>query len=236
MNYLSIYNSIITNAIQSNRRRKSIKDKSYVYYESHHIIPKCLGGSNDKENLVLLTAKEHFVAHQLLVKIYPKEHKLVFALRMMCASSTKHIRNNKEYKWIKEKVAASSSASQKGRSYGYKFPKEHSLSVGEKNGMYGKNHTEHTKKIQSTKAKDRDPSTYDSARLPKSESYKKNMREIKQTKRYKLISPGGKEYIFDRCSDASDFSGVSVAALIKLAGNCYKFDHCKNWKCTILPL
>jgi hypothetical protein len=38
------------------------------YYEEHHIIPKSLGGSNDKDNLVLLTAREHFLAHYLLYK------------------------------------------------------------------------------------------------------------------------------------------------------------------------
>lgn len=40
-----------------------------TYTEKHHIIPKSLGGSNDKENLVALTAKEHFVCHLLLTKM-----------------------------------------------------------------------------------------------------------------------------------------------------------------------
>jgi hypothetical protein len=39
------------------------------YCEKHHILPKCLGGSNDKLNLVQLTAREHFICHLLLVKI-----------------------------------------------------------------------------------------------------------------------------------------------------------------------
>jgi hypothetical protein len=38
------------------------------YVEKHHIIPKSLGGSNDKENIVGLTAREHFVCHWLLTK------------------------------------------------------------------------------------------------------------------------------------------------------------------------
>ena len=41
-----------------------------TYFESHHITPKWLGGSNKKENLVLLTAKEHYLAHLLLWKYY----------------------------------------------------------------------------------------------------------------------------------------------------------------------
>jgi 5-methylcytosine-specific restriction endonuclease McrA len=39
------------------------------YAENHHIIPKSLGGSNKKENLVKLTAREHFICHWLLTKM-----------------------------------------------------------------------------------------------------------------------------------------------------------------------
>ena len=40
------------------------------YKEAHHIVPKCLGGSNEHDNLVDLTAREHYIAHILLAKIY----------------------------------------------------------------------------------------------------------------------------------------------------------------------
>lgn len=231
MNYLSIYNSIISRAVLEKRRRKS-----EIYYEAHHIIPKCIGGTNNKDNLVLLTAREHFIAHQLLVKIYPLEYKLVFALRMMCASTNKQIRNNKEYKWIRELVAITSSNLQKGKSYGNKFQKGHILSIGENNGMYGKNHTDETKKIQSEKARQRDSSYYDFLRVPKTENHKNNIQKSKQTKRYILISPEGKEYTFDRIANASEFCGVSKSVLVKLAGNRYGFDHCRNWKISAIDL
>ena len=39
------------------------------YTERHHIIPKSLGGGNNKENLVNLTAREHFICHWLLTKM-----------------------------------------------------------------------------------------------------------------------------------------------------------------------
>ena len=38
------------------------------YKEKHHILPRSLGGSNDKSNLVELTAREHFIVHMLLCK------------------------------------------------------------------------------------------------------------------------------------------------------------------------
>lgn len=54
-----------------------------TYKEVHHIVPRCLGGGNEKSNLVALSPREHFIAHLLLVKIYPNELKLKNALWMM---------------------------------------------------------------------------------------------------------------------------------------------------------
>ena len=78
MNYLKIYNSIIDNSKNHNRKKNKI-----TYYESHHIIPKCHGGSNLKHNIVLLTAKEHFICHKLLTYIYPSDKKLALAVHTM---------------------------------------------------------------------------------------------------------------------------------------------------------
>ena len=39
------------------------------YFETHHKVPRCLGGTDDANNLVNLTAREHYIAHLLLVKI-----------------------------------------------------------------------------------------------------------------------------------------------------------------------
>ncbi len=69
MNYLQIYSDIIENIKLENRKKLKRDNENYVYYERHHILPKCLGGENDKENLVLLTGKEHFICHKLLVLI-----------------------------------------------------------------------------------------------------------------------------------------------------------------------
>lgn len=39
------------------------------YSELHHEIPKSLGGSNEPSNLVRLSAREHFIAHAMLVRM-----------------------------------------------------------------------------------------------------------------------------------------------------------------------
>ena len=45
------------------------------YTENHHIFPKSIGGDNSMDNLVLLTAREHFICHWLLTKmIKNKKH------------------------------------------------------------------------------------------------------------------------------------------------------------------
>ena len=52
------------------------------YKETHHIIPRCFGGGDSKENLVQLTAREHYIAHALLWKMkFPGVHgsKMAFA-------------------------------------------------------------------------------------------------------------------------------------------------------------
>jgi len=59
------------------------------YTELHHIIPQSMGGSNDKENLVYLTAREHFICHWLLIKMTEGEDrsKMLYALNGMKAEN-----------------------------------------------------------------------------------------------------------------------------------------------------
>lgn len=78
MNYLRIYNELIDNA----KQRKEIEG----YTEKHHIIPKCIGGEDVPENIVELTAREHFLAHWLLAREYGG--KLWYAFKFMCTGIT----------------------------------------------------------------------------------------------------------------------------------------------------
>lgn len=57
--------------------------------ERHHILPRCMGGWNG-ENIVKLTAREHFVAHALLARAFPRNDKLSYAFWAMCNQSNKY--------------------------------------------------------------------------------------------------------------------------------------------------
>ena len=102
MDYIKIYNALIEKA--------KVRENTSEYYESHHIVPRCIGGTDDKENLINLTPEEHYVAHQLLVKIYPTNHKLVNAAAMMIPSRP----SNKLYGWLRRRLSAVKSVQQTG--------------------------------------------------------------------------------------------------------------------------
>lgn len=91
MNYEKIYDKIIDRAKIENRKRNDRRE-----YDNHHILPKSLGGSDDDSNLVLLTLKEHLVAHVLLCKIYncdyEKASKMYSAVRRMMSSGRHKVR------------------------------------------------------------------------------------------------------------------------------------------------
>lgn len=67
----------------------------YEYCERHHIVPKCIGGTNDKDNLIDLYAHEHFIAHKLLAKENPTNEDLIRAHFMMAFASNNGLRNIK---------------------------------------------------------------------------------------------------------------------------------------------
>lgn len=94
MNYRYIYCKIISYAKSQNRKRKDGN-----YYELHHILPKSLfpSWSKRKGNLVLLTAREHFFVHQLLLKIYPVTEMFAAVRFMSGITRYKKFLSSREY-------------------------------------------------------------------------------------------------------------------------------------------
>lgn len=132
MDYAKIYNSLIN---------RSLNRELIGYKEKHHIVPRCMGGTDDKSNIVELTPEEHFVAHQLLVKMHPESTKLIFAIVVMSGKN-----NNKMFGWHRRKLAETQSKLKTGVKRG-SMSAEHKKAIGaanagENNGMFGKVWTE----------------------------------------------------------------------------------------------
>lgn len=99
MNYLRIYKLICV---------RGQLERNLLYKESHHIMPKCMGGNDISHNLCNLTAKEHYLAHYLLTKIYPDNIKLLYAFGMMKNVNEFQNRNWNSNQYSKMKNAYSS--------------------------------------------------------------------------------------------------------------------------------
>jgi|688.fasta_scaffold626194_2 hypothetical protein len=154
MNYKQIHDSII------DRAKTRVLPKE-VYTERHHIIPRCMGGSDDKSNLVDLTAKEHFVVHKLLAYIHGGKLWYAFKCMMTLTHKENHERTYKftsrEYEEARVNSAITHSKRMVGENnpqYGVNRSDEHKLRlslsaqgkfIGKENPFYGKKHNDITR-------------------------------------------------------------------------------------------
>lgn len=124
MNYQRIYFEFI-----EDRKSKGI-DKSY-YFENHHILPRSLGGDDSDENLIPLSASDHFFAHLLLAKIYGG--KMSTALFFMAGDNSRSAHGYRAKRWAYE-FAKKAMADQKRKL------------VGELSPAYGRKRSDETKR------------------------------------------------------------------------------------------
>lgn len=154
--YTRIYYSIVDNAQQQTRKKLKRDHPDYIYYDKHHIIPKSLGGNNEKLNLVLLTGQEHFICHWLLTKMTANnhKHKMIYALSMMRCNNRLQGRYStgitsrvyaslKGKRIVSEETRAKMLISNKGRNIGRIMSDEEKINRG--NSRRGATHSEETK-------------------------------------------------------------------------------------------
>lgn len=106
------------NLITERARNRALES----YTETHHILPRSLGGTDDKNNLVKLTAREHFICHWLLTKMHIGESraKMIYALNGMKRSNDFAQRYETKitarvYEKLKKEFAEVHSSTMKGR-------------------------------------------------------------------------------------------------------------------------
>lgn len=138
--YTRWYLTLIKDA-QSKNRKKSDEE----YYESHHIIPRCMGGTEE----VLLTAKEHYIAHLLLCRMTAgsDKHKMINALIKMAYSNSEGQKRYtaRSYSLVRKLIAEKNSEmfrgvpkserakkNMKGRSGTWKRNEEHRRATSER--------------------------------------------------------------------------------------------------------
>lgn len=115
--YTRTYYSIISNAQQQNRIKSNES-----YFENHHIIPDSLGGTLKADNMVLLTAREHFICHMLLPKMLTGQdkHKMIFGFNQMLRISEnqhRHLPKSHQYEYARKELAISLRVLHTGRKH-----------------------------------------------------------------------------------------------------------------------
>lgn len=110
-------------------------------FDSHHILPRCLGGTDCVTNLVKITPEEHYVAHQLLVKMYPGNGKLIWAALAMTGTGNgmgNGRKGNKLYGWLRRAFVENQTGVPKSENTRRNISKAlKGLLVGDKHPLYG---------------------------------------------------------------------------------------------------
>jgi hypothetical protein len=78
--YYTWYQELVEKA----KDRNWSKETAPCYTEIHHVVPRSLGGTNNSDNLVVLSAKEHYVAHRLLSKFTTGNAKMKMTMALFC--------------------------------------------------------------------------------------------------------------------------------------------------------
>jgi translation elongation factor P/translation initiation factor 5A len=170
--YINLYLKIISNANNLNRTKLNKNDLLYIYYESHHILPKSLFKEYSnlktyKWNKVLLTAREHFICHILLMKHYKSikdKNGYIKMSRAVQRLSCDGLHNSKIYASLKLNLSQSEYVKQKVRE-----------------ANTGKKHTDETKLLWSNqrKGKKKSEQTKQKMRKPKTQQHILNMNKAK---------------------------------------------------------
>ena len=229
MNLQKIHDKIIKRAVQR------VKPEGYV--ERHHILPRSMGGTNDEDNLVYLTGREHCIIHLLLAKIYNNDS-MWYALN--CMTLTRKIKS-RAYEIGRKKQAEITSIFMKGRFAGEKHyafgkpgmftGKKHtekvkkqlselaSKKLGEKNPFFGKKHTQETKNKIAKLSSERNSGTNNPIYGTKlSEETKEKIRQSRLGKYSGKNSPGYKGPIQATCLKTGTIKILIGAKEMEAAG------------------
>ena len=196
-----------------------------IYYELHHILPKSLFPlwTKRKSNLILLTAKEHIICHQLLSKIYGGKMWSAY-WRLATDKKDGHELTPEEYENLK--LNYSKFCSERNKEL-FKNPEERKKRglPGKLNGNFGNYWTKEQKKNLSEKVKGKPKPhsiEWETKRISAIRKYfelnKGNIVRKKQKQRIRKIINLNTKEIFMSIREASKKYSGSINRAIKTRG------------------
>jgi hypothetical protein len=215
------------------------------YKEVHHIIPRCMDGSDETSNLTDLTAREHYLAHRLLCKVHPTHTKLASALFLMMNVNKSYAVSSR----IFEDLRVLHGQRMRELHTGTKQTPEHKA----KRKLFGQGvpqplipsftgrvHTQDTKdKISLAKkgcpAYFKGPHTAEAIEKNRQAHLGKPLSEahkLKLSKTYLLTSPQGECIQVTNLAQFCRERGLAQGNMVNVAAGIKR--HCKGWKCTRL--
>ena len=193
MNYLKVYCNLI--------RKAENRTPPEGYVEKHHTFPKSIFGNNKR--IVVLTSREHYIAHVLLEKIYIK--RCGINDKKTIKMNNAHILMKSKGKYYNSHLYGNAKIR---RSENMKGKKPYIMTEGTRNKMseYSKNRSEEHKKKLSESLKGRMPANYGKSHSEETKrkiSQKNKGKRASEETRKKLSEcrKGEKHYLYGKKRD-----------------------------------
>jgi hypothetical protein len=203
------------------------------YTETHHIIPRCLGGSDDKTNLIELNGHEHLVCHLLLRKMLPEGQNngvIAAAWRMVNMedeNGNRHKVTGRVYAKLKEEFAKAHSVTMKGRTpwnKGYKETRPEVLKNIQKAALARPEQSKESRELQASKTRGQKRTDEQRANLSrgqtgikkgpmKQEHRDKRSKKLKGIKKADSVVENMKKRVQERLAEGSHPTKIRVSCI-----------------------
>lgn len=240
MNYLKIYCNLI--------RKAENRTPPEGYTEKHHIFPVSIFGKNNR--IVVLTAREHYVAHFLLYRLFAKRYgkthshfkKMQLAFWLMCNYDRYGNTCSRLYQILREEISQRYS----GDNNPAKLP-ENRIKISKGVAGLGERHPMknlENRKKQSEMMKRNNPSKRQDVIMKKrlkmignknglgykfTETQKNNISNSLSKQIYEVTSPDGKVFIVINLRKFCSLYNIDSSCMYKVSKG--KYDNHKGWKC-----
>lgn len=221
MNYQAVYDNLI-------RTRKDRVLVADMYYEKHHILPKSLGGSDFPENLVKLTAREHYLAHLLLWKIHGTDE-MFYAFFMM---SKRFGISSRDYESMKMKFSKMIKTRLSGRKFSSTHKENLLKGISERNSKISKTCWSKIDSEMRIELMRKVSSYRDFSEIGKKRTLSaKNRALAKFNLDYPIlqVDKTGEERLWKNMTEIADFYPTGLSQIFACVNGTVQNAHCSTW-------